>query len=116
MKTADRIFAWALVALGCVHGAAAFLVFKTLSLETVWFICGSLAMIFTAMLNLLRVGRETDRGLTGACCIANLLSALLFDAVVPWVVRHDLKDHPQVFVVGFVVFVELVFSLRQWSK
>jgi hypothetical protein len=116
MKTVDRIFAWALLVLGFVHFAATFLAFKTLSLDAVWFICGGVAMALAAMINLLRMGRTADRWLTGTCCIANALMALVFDGVVPWVLRHDLRDNPQVIVVGLAVFVELVFSVRQWSR
>ena len=113
MKATDRVFAWVLLLLGCIHCAGTFVVFKTLSLEAIWFITGGLAMIFGALLNLVRVARPDDKLPARASALANLLLFAVFVAVVPWLLRHELKENPQVIVVGITVAAEFGFSLRQ---
>jgi len=113
MKTTDRVFAWVLLLLGCIHCAGTFVAFRTLSLEAIWFVTGGLAMIFGALLNLVRVARPDDRLPARASALANLLLFAVFVAVVPWLLRHELKENPQVIVVAVTVAAEFVFSLRQ---
>jgi len=113
MKTTDRVFAWALLLLGCIHCAGTFVAFKTITLDAIWFVTGGLAMIFGALLNLVRLGLPDDKLPARASALANLLLFAVFVAVVPWLLRHELKENPQVIVVGVTVAVEFVFSLRQ---
>ena len=113
MKTTDRVFAWILLLLGCVHCAATFVAFKTLTLEAIWFVTGGLAMIFGALLNLVRIARPDDKLPARASALANLLLFAVFVAVVPWLLHRELKENPQVIVVAIAVAAELVFSLRQ---
>ena len=112
MKKLDSIFAWILLLLGCIHCAAAFVAYKSVTLEAVWFITGGLAMIFGALLNMVRIARPGDRLPTGLSMLANILLFAVFVIVVPWVLRHELKQNPQVFAVGLAVIVEFVFSLK----
>ena len=112
MKKLDSIFAWILLMLGCIHCAAAFVAYKSVTLEAVWFITGGLAMIFGALLNMVRIARPGDRLPTGIGMLANLLLFAVFVVVVPWVLRHELKQNPQVFAVGLTVTAELFFSIK----
>jgi hypothetical protein len=70
-------------------------------------------MIFGALLNLVRLGLPDDKLPARASALANLLLFAVFVAVVPWLLRHELKENPQVIVVGIAVAAESVFSLRQ---
>jgi hypothetical protein len=116
MKILDRIFAWILLLLGCVHGVGTFLVYKTLVMDAVWFFCGALAIIFGALFNLARISRPADRLVAGLTVIVNLILLAVFVAVVPWILRHNLKANPQVIVVAAALIVEFVLSLRQWLR
>jgi hypothetical protein len=112
MKTIDRVFAWILLVLGCIHCAATFVVHKTLTVDAIWFISGGLVMIFGALLNLLRAARPGDRLTAGVSLLANLLLFAIFAVAVPWLLRHEFKQNPQVVVVGITVAAELAFSVK----
>ncbi|HEY7403222.1 MAG TPA: hypothetical protein VIB39_06855 [Candidatus Angelobacter sp.] len=112
MKTVDRVFAWILLLLGCIHCAATFVVHKTLTLDAVWFISGGLVMILGALLNLVRIARTEDRLVVRVSLLANLLQFAVFVVVVPWVLRNDIRQNPQVIAVGVAVAAELFFSLK----
>lgn len=114
MKRLDRILAWLLLALGCIHSAATFAVHKTLTIDAVWFVSGGLVMIFAALLNLVRIARPEDRLVVRISLIANLLVFALFVIVVPWVLRNNLRENPQVIVVGVAVVGEFLFSIRRF--
>jgi hypothetical protein len=116
MKTTDRLFAWALLILGCMHSAGTFIAYKTLGLEAIWFLTGGLTMIFCALLNLIRAARPADKLTLGASTLANLLLFAVFVIAVPWLLHHEFKQNPQVIVVGITVTVEFVFSLKQWFR
>jgi sulfite exporter TauE/SafE len=116
MKITDRVFAWILLVLGCIHCTATFVVHKTLTIDAIWFFSGGLVMIFGALLNMVRTARPDDRLATGASTTANLLLFATFAVAVPWLLRHEFKQNPQVIVVGIAVAVELVFSLKQWFR
>ena len=113
MKTTDRICAWIVLLLGCVHCAVTFVVHKTFTVEAIWFISGGLVLIFGALLNLVRIARPDDRLLAQVSALANLLLFALFGIAVPWLLHRDLKQNPQVIVVAIAIAVELGFSLRQ---
>jgi hypothetical protein len=114
MKTMDRVFAWIMLVLGCIHCAGTFVVHKTLTVDAIWFFTGGLVMIFGALLNLVRAARPDDRLASGASLLANLLLFAVFVIVVPCVLRHDLKQNPQVIVVGITVAAELAFSVKSF--
>jgi hypothetical protein len=116
MKTMDRVFAWILLVLGCIHCAATFVVYKTLTIDAIWFISGGLVMIFGALLNMVRAARPGDRLAAGVSLLANLLLFTTFAVAVPWLLRDEFKQNPQVIVVGIAVAVEFVFSLKQWFR
>ena len=113
MKTTDRICAWIVLLLGCVHCAVTFVLHKTFTVEAIWFVSGGLVLIFGALLNLVRIARPDDRLLAQASTLANLLLFALFGIATPWLLRSDLKQNPQVIVVAIAIAVELGFSLRQ---
>ena len=113
MKTADRIFAWIVLLLGCVHCAVTFVVHKTFTVEAIWFVSGGLVLIFGALLNLVRIARPDDRLPVRASALANLLLFALFGIATPWLLRGDLKQNPQVIVAAIAIAAELGFSLRQ---
>jgi hypothetical protein len=112
VKTFDRIFAWIMLLLGCTHCAATFAVHKSLTVEAIWFFTAGLAVIFGALLNMVRIARPEDRLVAGINALANFLLFAVFVFVVPWVVRHELKQNPQVIVVAFTIVAELFFSLK----
>lgn len=113
MKTTDRICAWIVLLLGCVHCAVTFVVHKTFTVEAIWFISGGLVLIFGALLNLVRIARPDDRLLARASALANLLLFALFGTAMVWLLRGDLKQNPQVIVVAIAIAAELGFSLKQ---
>lgn len=113
MKTTDRICAWIVLVLGCVHCAVTFVVHKSLTVEAIWFVSGGLVMIFGALLNLVRIARPDDRLLACVSALANLLLFVVFVAAVPWLLRHEFKQNPQVIVLAIAVAGEFGFSLKQ---
>ena len=113
MKTIDRVFAWIVLLLGCVHCAVTFVVHKTFTVEAIWFVSGGLVLIFGALLNLVRIARRGDRLLARVSALANLLLFALFGIATPWLLRGDLKQNPQVIVAAIAIAAELGFSLRQ---
>lgn len=116
MKMLDRILAWLLLVLGCLHTAGAVvLMSKNLNLDSAWFFSGGLAVIFGAFLNLIRVYRPPDNTIARISVVANLL-LLVLAALLCWVLRHDLKQNPQAVVLVSVMILELFLSARQWSR
>ena len=113
MKTLDRIFAWVILVLGCTHCAVTFVLHKSFTVETIWFLSGGLAMIFGALLNLVRIARLDDKLAARVSALANLLLFALFAVATPWLLHRELKGNPQVIVVAIAITAELVFSLRQ---
>lgn len=113
MKMIDRILAWLLLLLGCLHCAVSFVVHKVFTVEAIWFVSGGLVLIFGALLNLVRIARPDDRLLARASALANLLLFALFGIAMVWLLRGDLKHNPQVIVVAIAVAAEFGFSLRQ---
>lgn len=116
MKTVDRVFAWILLVLGCIHCVATFLVHKTLTLDAIWFVSGGLVMILGALLNMVRVARPDDRLVVGVSLLANFLLFATFAVALPWLLRHELKQNLQVIVVGIAIAVETAFSLKFFSS
>lgn len=115
MKIFDRVIAWLLLALGCLHTAGSVvLMSRNLNLDSAWFFSGGLAVIFCAFLNLIRTYR-LDRAIAGTSFLANQL-LLILAVLLCWALRHNLKQNPQAIVLVGLVVVELLFSARQWSR
>ena len=116
MKTLDRVFGWALLAFGCLHiTASVFFMSKNLNLNSAWSFAGGLALIFGAFLNLIRVHRPQDHALAGISFLANLL-LLILAALLFWIMRHDLRQNPQVVLFVPPIGIEFLLSARQWSR
>lgn len=116
MKTLDRVFGWTLLVFGCLHTTGSvFLMAKSLNLDSAWFFSGGLAVIFGAFLNLIRCYRPPDSLVARISVLANLL-LLVLAALLCWVLRHDLRQNPQAAVFVPLVGIELLFSVRQWSR
>ena len=113
MKMIDRILAWVLLVLGCVHCAVTFVVHKIFTAETIWFFSGGLVLIFGALLNLVRIARPDDRLLARASALANLLLFAVFGIATPWLLYRHLQQNPQVIVAAIATAGEFGFSLRQ---
>jgi hypothetical protein len=82
-------------------------------MEAIWFFSGGLAMIFGALLNLVRIARPDDRLAARVSALANLLLFAVFVVATTWLLRRELKQNPQVIVVAIAIAGELAFSLRQ---
>jgi uncharacterized membrane protein len=116
MKTFDRIVGWTLLAFGGLHiTVSVMLMVRNLNLETPWSFAGGLAIVFGASLNLIRAYRPPDKLVVSTSVVANLL-LLILAALLCWVVRHDLKQNPQVVVFILLVAVQLVLSARQLER
>jgi uncharacterized membrane protein (UPF0136 family) len=61
MKIVDRFFGWILVVSGVLHGVGCSLLYKSDPMTLLWALCGSLAALLVAAINLLRTGRPNDR-------------------------------------------------------
>ncbi|HEX4606527.1 MAG TPA: hypothetical protein VH724_21185 [Candidatus Angelobacter sp.] len=116
MKTLDRVLAWTLLAFGSLHTVASvFLMLKRLSLDSAWFFGGGLAVIFAALLNLVRAYGPPDKLVLRAGVLANLLLLVLV-VILMWLLRHDLTQNPQVIVLIVVAVAELLLSVKQWFR
>lgn len=111
MKLFDRILAWGLVVLGLVHCAFTPLAHAVWNIDTIWFVCGGLAMVFAGMLNLLRIAYA---GVAPGTRIAALLAnVLMLSVTVGLGSLLPLRGNPQVLVVGILLLLELVFSVAR---
>ena len=87
MKTAHKVCAWLLVALGAVHTAVTPLVVERFSARAVWFAGAGLAMIFGGFLNVVLNGSRAALSRAGrALCHAANLLMLVFGALAVTVV------------------------------
>jgi len=68
----DRIFGWLLIVGGLLHAGGSWRVFHNDPSQLLWALSGSLAALLVAALNLLRVGRPTDRPLAWVSFVASL--------------------------------------------
>jgi hypothetical protein len=81
----DRTFGWLLVVGGLLHAGGSWRVFHNDPSQLLWALSGSLAAVLVAALNLLRVGRPTDRPLAWVSFVASLAwlaVAVAFGAVI----------------------------------
>lgn len=80
----------------------------------IWIFGTALALLFTAMLNILRLRNQSAvKGLRLFCITANV--AMLFFAVglMASIGRSRTLANPQVVLVGGLLLVETIFSLRK---
>jgi len=81
----DRTFGWLLVVGGLLHASGSWHAFHNDPQQLIWALSGSLAALLVAALNLLRVGRPTDRPLAWisfAASVAWVAVAVGFGAVI----------------------------------
>ena len=72
MKILDRTFGWLLVVGGLLHASGSWHTFHNDPPQLLWALSGSLAALLVAALNLLRVGRPTDRPLAWVSFFASV--------------------------------------------
>ena len=80
----------------------------------IWIFGTGLALLFTAMLNVLRVRNDSlVRGLELFCVTANVAMLLFVAALMASIGKSRTLANPQVPLVGALLLVETVFSLRK---
>jgi hypothetical protein len=111
LKTVDKIFAWILVVMGCIHCGATFIARPHFSYDSVWFFAGGIAFIAAGLLNLIR----TQSGKGGLSRIGSIaVNVLLTLACIAIVLLTGLSTFhaPQVMIVTVAIVVELIFSVQ----
>jgi hypothetical protein len=109
VTTLDRIFGWLLVVGGLLHAGGSWHAFHNDPPQLLWALSGSLAALLVAALNLLRVGRPTDRPLARVSFVASVAwvaIAVGFGAVI-----GNLAD-PRAVIHAVNAAVLAVLSLR----
>jgi hypothetical protein len=108
MKLFDRLCAGILFVLAIVD---CLLVPKTYT-GRIWLLGTALALLFTAMLNVLRLRNGyAVRGLKMFCIGANLLMLTFVVALLMSIGEARTLHNPQIIVVALLVIVETTFSL-----
>jgi hypothetical protein len=108
MKPFDRLCAGTLFVLAIVD---CLLVPKTYT-GRIWFFGTGLALLFTAMLNVLRI--RNGRGMQGLrlfCITANVTMLVFAIALMASIGKARTLQHPQIALVGALLLVETSFSL-----
>ena len=78
----------------------------------IWIFGTALALLFTAMLNLLRIRNDGDvKGLKLFCITANLAMLVFAAALMVSIGISRTLANPQVPLVGLLVIIETIFSL-----
>ncbi|MGA9544863.1 MAG: hypothetical protein WBQ85_14905 [Candidatus Sulfotelmatobacter sp.] len=78
----------------------------------IWIFGTCLALLFTAMLNALRI--RNDRGVKGLklfCIAANVTMLVLVISLVASIGKARTQQHPQIPLIGALLLAETVFSL-----
>jgi hypothetical protein len=110
MKLLDSFCAAAVIVLAIIDSL---LVPKTYT-GRIWIFGTCLALLFTAMLNLLRI--RNDRGVQGlrlSCITANISMLVFAIALMASIGKSRTLQHPQVPLVGSLLLAEAAFSLRK---
>ena len=82
----------------------------------IWIFGTGLALLFTAMLNFLRIrNRQVVKGLRLFCITANVTMLVFTIALMASVGKSRTLQHPQIPLVGTLLLVETAFSLRKNS-
>jgi hypothetical protein len=111
LKTVDKIFAWILVVMGCIHCGGTFIARPHFSIDGVWFFTGGIALIASGLLNLIRI-QSGKGGLPRISSITiNVLMALACLAIV-WLRGLSSFHAPQLIIVTIAVMVEVIFSVQ----
>ena len=111
MRILDRVVGWVFLAFGMTHCALAFT--KPITMDRLWFIGGGLAIIFLAMLNLLRSHYgDLVRPLNWASFVGNCLTLALFIAIALHM-EIPLIKAPQVLLGVLIVALLVHFSTKQ---
>jgi hypothetical protein len=110
VKLFDRLCAGILFILAIVDGL---LVPKNYT-GRIWIFGTCLALLFTAMLNALRIrnGRGA-KGLKLFCIAANVTMLVLVIALVASIGKMRTLQHPQIPLIGALLLAETAFSLRK---
>jgi hypothetical protein len=108
MKLLDRLCAGALFILAMVD---CWLVPRTYT-GRIWILGTALALLFTAMLNLLRIRNGyAVRGLKMSCIAANILMLTFVLALMLSIGEERTLHNPQILVVAILITIETIFSL-----
>jgi hypothetical protein len=108
MKLLDRVCAGTLFILAVVD---CLLVPRTYT-GRIWILGTALALLFTAMLNVLRIRNGyAVHGLKMFCITANILMFTFVVALMLSIGEALTLHHPQMIVVAILLLVELMFSL-----
>lgn len=111
MKKLDLVLAWVLVVLGFVHCGAGIMHLGGLSLESVWFFAGGVALVEVGFLNIIR--NSGGRGMARiASIIGNVLMLLVVIALAIVVLRSGrFLSNPQVILALLLMVAETLFSI-----
>ncbi len=108
MKLLDRLCAGTLFILAIVD---CWLVPRTYT-GRIWILGTALALLFTAMLNSLRIRNGyAVRGLKMSCIAANILMFTFVLALMLSIGRARTLHNPQILVVAILISIETMFSL-----
>jgi hypothetical protein len=112
MKLIDRLCAGILFVLAIVD---CLLVPRTYT-GRIWIFGTGLALLFTAMLNLLRIRNGPGvKGLKLFCITANVTMLVFAIALMASIGQSRTLQHPQIPLVGALLVAETAFSLRRNS-
>jgi hypothetical protein len=112
MKLVDRLCAGILFVLAIMD---CLLVPKTYT-GRIWIFGTGLALLFAAMLNLLRIRNAGGvKGLRLFCHTANVTMFVFVIALMASIGRSRTLQHPQISLVGALLLAEAVFSVRKNS-
>ena len=112
MKLLDRLCAGVLFILAIVD---CLLVPRTYT-GRIWIFGTGLALLFTAMLNVLRIRNGPGvRGLKLFCITANVTTLVFAIGLMASIGKSRTLQHPQIPLVGALLLVEAAFSLRKNS-
>jgi hypothetical protein len=82
----------------------------------IWILGTGLALLFTGMLNLLRIRNDREvRSLRLFCITANVTMLVFVIALIASIGKSRTLQHPQVPLVGALLLAETVFSLGKIS-
>ncbi len=82
----------------------------------IWIFGTGLALLFAAMLNVLRIrNRQAVRGLKLFCITANVTMFVFAIALMASIGKLRTLQHPQIPLAGPLLFAETAFSLRKNS-
>jgi hypothetical protein len=112
MNLVDRLCAGVLFVLAIVDSL---LVPKTYT-GRIWIFGTGLALLFTAMLNVLRIRNGGGvKGLKLFCLTANVTMFVFVIALMASIGKSRTLQHPQIPLIGTLLLVEVAFSLRKNS-